>query len=174
MQFGAFIGPRADDIAGVRERVLAAERSGFDFVSIQDHPYVPAYLDTFSLIANLMATTSTLRFITNVANLPLRPAPMLAKAAASIDRLADGRFDLGLGAGRVWSEIERMGGPIWTPGEAIGAVSEAIDTFRAAWGSRHRRSAVPARGQATKPSVRPRSTGRGSWPSSPLNKDSRR
>jgi hypothetical protein len=87
MQFGAFIGPRADDIAGVRGRVLAAERAGFDFVSIQDHPYVPAYLDTFSLIANLTAATSTLRFITNVANLPLRPAPMLAKAAASIDRL---------------------------------------------------------------------------------------
>jgi alkanesulfonate monooxygenase SsuD/methylene tetrahydromethanopterin reductase-like flavin-dependent oxidoreductase (luciferase family) len=134
MQFGAFIGPRADDIAGVRERVLAAERAGFDFVSIQDHPYVPAYLDTFSLIANLAAATSTLRFITNVANLPLRPAPMLAKMAASIDRLSGGRFDLGLGAGRVWDGIERMGGPVWTPGEAVGAVSEAIDTFRAAWG----------------------------------------
>jgi len=134
MQFGAFIGPRADDIAGVRERVLAAERAGFDFVSIQDHPYVPAYLDTFSLIANLAATTSTLRFITNVANLPLRPAPMLAKAAASIDRLSGGRFDLGLGAGRVWAEIKRMRGPAWTPGEAIEAVSEAIDTLRTAWG----------------------------------------
>ena len=134
MKFGAFIGPTADDIAGVRERVLAAERAGFDFVSVQDHPYLPAHLDTFALIANLMATTSTLRFMTNVANLPLRPAPMLAKAAASIDRLSDGRFDLGLGAGRVWTEIERMGGPTWAPGEAIGAVSEAIDTFRTAWG----------------------------------------
>jgi alkanesulfonate monooxygenase SsuD/methylene tetrahydromethanopterin reductase-like flavin-dependent oxidoreductase (luciferase family) len=134
MQFGAFIGPRADDIAGVRERVLAAERAGFDFVSIQDHPYVPDYLDTLSLIANLAATTSTLRFITNVANLPLRPAPMLAKAAASIDRLSGGRFDLGLGAGRVWAGIEQMGGPTWTPGEAIGAVSGAIDTLRTAWG----------------------------------------
>ena len=134
MQFGAFIGPRGDDIAGVRERVLAAEWAGFDFVSIQDHPYVPTYLDTFSLIANLAATTSTLRFITNVANLPLRPAPMLAKATASIDRLSGGRFDLGLGAGRVWAEIERMGGPTWTPGEAIGAMSEAIDTFQTAWG----------------------------------------
>jgi alkanesulfonate monooxygenase SsuD/methylene tetrahydromethanopterin reductase-like flavin-dependent oxidoreductase (luciferase family) len=75
-----------------------------------------------------------LRFITDVANLPLRPAPMLAKAAASIDRLSGGRFDLGLGAGRAWDGIERMGGPVWTPGEAIGAVSEAIDTFRIAWG----------------------------------------
>ena len=40
MPFGAFIGPTADDVAAVRERVLAAERAGFDFVSIQDHPYV--------------------------------------------------------------------------------------------------------------------------------------
>ena len=134
MQFGALIGPQADDIAGVRERVLAAERAGFDFVSIQDHPYVPAHLDAFSLIAFLAATTSRLRFITNVANLPLRPAPMLATAAASIDRLSDGRFDLGLGAGRVRAGIERMGGPARTPGEAIGAVSNAIDTLRTAWG----------------------------------------
>jgi alkanesulfonate monooxygenase SsuD/methylene tetrahydromethanopterin reductase-like flavin-dependent oxidoreductase (luciferase family) len=134
VQFGAFIGARADDIAGVRERVLAAERAGFDFVSIQDHPYVPAFLDTFSLIPDLVARTSRLRFMTNVANLPLRPAPMLAKAAASIDRLSDGRFDLGLGAGRVWADIERMGGPTWTPGEAVGAVSQAMDTLRTAWG----------------------------------------
>jgi hypothetical protein len=28
MQFGAFIAPRVDDIAGVRERVLAAEQAG--------------------------------------------------------------------------------------------------------------------------------------------------
>ena len=95
-----FIGPRADDNAGVRERVLAAERAAFDFVSMHHHPYVPSYLDTFSLIANLMARTSRLRFLTNVANLPLRSAPMLAKAATSIDRLSDGRFDLGFGAGR--------------------------------------------------------------------------
>ena len=59
---------------------------------------------------------------------------MLARVVASIDRLSDGRFDLGLGAGRVWAEIERMGGPTWTPGEAIGAVSEPIDTFRIARG----------------------------------------
>jgi alkanesulfonate monooxygenase SsuD/methylene tetrahydromethanopterin reductase-like flavin-dependent oxidoreductase (luciferase family) len=143
MQFGAFIGPKADDIAGIRERVLAAERSGFDFVSIQDHPYARTYLDTFSLIANLAATTSTLRFMTDVANLPLRPAPMLAKAAASIDRLSNGRFDLGLGAGRMWTEIERMGGPTWTPGQAISAVSEAIDTLRTAWGFEGEDGAAP-------------------------------
>ena len=72
MQFGVFIGPVADDIAGVRQRVIAAERARFDFVSIQDHPYVPHYLDSFSLIANLVGSTSTLRFVTDVANLPLR------------------------------------------------------------------------------------------------------
>ena len=134
MQFGVFIGPTADDIAGVRQRVLAAERAGFDFVSIQDHPYVPDYLDAFALIANLVGSTSTLRFVTDVANLPLRPAPMLAKAAASIDRLSNGRFELGVGAGRAWPQIERMGGPVWTPGQAIGAMSESIDALRAAWG----------------------------------------
>ena len=134
MQFGAFIGPTADDIAGVRERVLAAERAGFDFVSIQDHPYVPVYLDTVSLIANLMATTSTLRFMTNVAKLPLRPAPMLAKAAASIDRLSDGRFDLGLGVGQSVGRDRAHGRSDLDPRRGRRGLSDAIDTLRAAWG----------------------------------------
>jgi alkanesulfonate monooxygenase SsuD/methylene tetrahydromethanopterin reductase-like flavin-dependent oxidoreductase (luciferase family) len=148
MQFGVFVGPRANEIVAIRERVRAAERAGFDFVSIQDHPYVSANLDTFSLIANLAATTSTLRFVTNVANLPLRPAPMLANTAASIDQLSNGRFDLGLGAGRVWAEIGRMGGATWTPGEAIGAVSQAIDTLRTAWGFEGEEGVVAGTGVA--------------------------
>ena len=65
-----------------------AEAAGFDFVSIQDHPYVPDFLDTFALIGTLIGQTSRLRFMTDVANLPLRPAQMLAKTSASLDVLS--------------------------------------------------------------------------------------
>ena len=102
----------------------AAEAAGFDFVSIQDHPYVPDFLDTFALIGTLIGQTSRLRFMTNVANLPLRPAQMLAKTSASLDVLSGGRFELGIGAGRAWDQIAGLGGPLRNPREAVAAVSE--------------------------------------------------
>jgi len=133
LQFGVFLSPRAVDIGPLREHVQVAEAAGFDFVSVQDHPYVPDFLDTFALIGTLIGQTSRLRFMTNVANLPLRPAQMLAKTSASLDVLSGGRFELGIGAGRAWNQIAGLGGPRRDPREAVAAVSEAIDVLHAPW-----------------------------------------
>ena len=100
LQFGVFLSPRAADLAQTRDNVHAAEAAGLDFVSMQDHPYAPDFLDTFAFIGTLIGQTSRIRFLTDVANLPLRPPQMLAKAAASLGLLPGGRFELGLGAGR--------------------------------------------------------------------------
>jgi alkanesulfonate monooxygenase SsuD/methylene tetrahydromethanopterin reductase-like flavin-dependent oxidoreductase (luciferase family) len=133
LQFGVFLAPRAAEIGRLRDNVQVAEAAGFDYVSIQDHPYVPDFLDTFALIGTLIGETSRVRFMTNVANLPLRPAQMLAKTSASLDLLSGGRFELGIGAGRAWTEIAGLGGPRRSPGEAVAAVSEAIDVLHALW-----------------------------------------
>jgi alkanesulfonate monooxygenase SsuD/methylene tetrahydromethanopterin reductase-like flavin-dependent oxidoreductase (luciferase family) len=133
LQFGVFLSPRADGIGRLRDNVQVAEAAGFDYVSIQDHPYVPDFLDTFALIGTLIGETSRLRFLTNVANLPLRPAQMLAKISASLDLLSGGRFELGIGAGRAWAQIAGLGGPRRNPREAVAAVSEAIDVLRVMW-----------------------------------------
>lgn len=133
LQAGVFLSPRAAGTGRLRENVHAAEESGFDFISIQDHPYVPDFLDTFSLIGTLIGQTSRIRFMTNVANLPLRPPQMLAKASASLDVLSGGRFELGVGAGRSWPQIAGLGGPVRRPAEALGATAEAIDVLRALW-----------------------------------------
>jgi alkanesulfonate monooxygenase SsuD/methylene tetrahydromethanopterin reductase-like flavin-dependent oxidoreductase (luciferase family) len=133
IQFGVFLAPAAGDVQGIAERAHAAERAGFDYVSIQDHPYVPGFLDSFALIAFLAGQTERLRFMPNVANLPLRPAPMLAKASATIDLLSAGRFELGLGGGRAWDQIAGLGGPRWTGRETVEAMSEAIDVLRLLW-----------------------------------------
>ncbi|MFD2414922.1 LLM class flavin-dependent oxidoreductase [Amycolatopsis pigmentata] len=131
--FGVFITPSADAISQLLENVLSAEETGFDYVSIQDHPYVSGFLDTFALLGALIGDTEQLRLVPNVANLPLRPPAMLAKTSASLDLLSGGRFELGLGGGRNWPQIAGLGGPTWSPGEVVAAVEETIDVLRALW-----------------------------------------
>ncbi len=72
VRFGVFIAPRHSDMERLQEHVHAAEAGGVDFVSIQDHPNSPAFLDTFALIGTLIGQTSRLRFLPDVANLPLQ------------------------------------------------------------------------------------------------------
>jgi alkanesulfonate monooxygenase SsuD/methylene tetrahydromethanopterin reductase-like flavin-dependent oxidoreductase (luciferase family) len=130
--FGISVTPYAETYPRIVEQVLAAERTGFDDVGIQDHPYQRRFLDTFALIADLLARTSRLRFFPDVASLPMRPPTMLAKAAASLDVMSGGRFELGLGAGNFWDAVAGMGGPRRERGERGAALEEAIDIIRAA------------------------------------------
>jgi hypothetical protein len=61
VRFGISITPYAEAYPALVEQVLAAERGHLDLVGIQDHPYQRRFLDTFALIADLLARTSTLR-----------------------------------------------------------------------------------------------------------------
>src|SRR4051812_48347271 len=112
----------------------AADRTGLNLVGIQDHPYQRRFFDTWTLISTLVPVTERVRFFPDVANLPLRPPAMLAKAAASLDVLSGGRVELGLGAGAFWDAIEAMGGPRRTPGESDDALEEAIEVLRGWFG----------------------------------------
>ena len=133
VSFGWFLVPDAADPRGLVDQARAAERIGFDLIGIQDHPYQRRYLDTFTLLAALAAATERVGLFPDVANLPLRHPAMLAKAAASIDLLSGGRFELGLGAGAFWDAVAAMGGPRRTPGQAVEALEEAIALLRLLW-----------------------------------------
>ena len=133
LEFGVFPEPLADPPERVERLVRTAERSGLDLIGIQDHPYQRRFYDTWTLIAYLAARTQRVRFFPDVANLPLRPPAMLAKAAASLDVLTRGRVEIGLGAGAFWEAIEAMGGPRRSPGEAVRSVEEAIEVMRLVW-----------------------------------------
>ena len=134
-QFGISLVPATETLDRNRELVRTADEGGLDLVGIQDHPYQRRFLDTWSLIPTLLAVTKRISFFTDVANLPLRPPAVLAKAAASLDVLSGGRFELGLGAGGFPDVIAGMGGPRRTPGESVEALEEAIDVIRLMWSS---------------------------------------
>lgn len=132
LQFGFQLTPTpAPDDHG--ELVRVAEAEGLDLVGVQDHPYVPELVDTLSLIGTLLGATERLRFFPDVANLPLRPPAMLAKAAASLDVLSGGRFELALGSGGYGPAIASMGGPERSPADAVEALEEAVTLLRRMW-----------------------------------------
>lgn len=131
LRFGFFLVPNADDpLLATATRV---EDLGLDYIGIQDHPYQRRYVDTFALVPFIAARTSTVRLFTDVANLPLRHPPVLAKTAVTISRLSGGRFDLGLGAGAFWDAIAAYGGARRSPRESLEALKEAVSVIRAIW-----------------------------------------
>jgi alkanesulfonate monooxygenase SsuD/methylene tetrahydromethanopterin reductase-like flavin-dependent oxidoreductase (luciferase family) len=133
LEFGVFLPPAADQFAETLRFAQAADTLGLELVSLQDHPYQAAFLDTWTSLSVLAAATEHVRLFPNVANLPLRPPAVLARSAASLDIITGGRVELGLGAGAFWDAIAAMDGPRRTPGESIEALSEAIDVIRALW-----------------------------------------
>ncbi|MBV9048935.1 MAG: LLM class flavin-dependent oxidoreductase, partial [Solirubrobacterales bacterium] len=120
--FGVFLIPDAEDHERTVGRAITAEELGLDLIGIQDHPYQRRFLDTFVLLSFIAARTRRIRLTPDVANLPLRPPAVLAKMAATIDVLSEGRFELGLGAGSFWDAIEGMGGPRRTSKQSVDAL----------------------------------------------------
>jgi alkanesulfonate monooxygenase SsuD/methylene tetrahydromethanopterin reductase-like flavin-dependent oxidoreductase (luciferase family) len=133
IEFGYSIIPVASEYPSLAGTARVADKLGFDLLGIQDHPYQWRFLDTWTLISVLAAQTSRIRLFPDVANLPLRPPAVLAKAVASLDVISGGRTELGLGAGGFWQAIGAMGGPIREPGDSISALEEAIQVTRMIW-----------------------------------------
>jgi alkanesulfonate monooxygenase SsuD/methylene tetrahydromethanopterin reductase-like flavin-dependent oxidoreductase (luciferase family)/hemerythrin-like domain-containing protein len=131
--FGAFLTPEA----GAHEAILAltelTEDLGLDVLAFQDHPYQPGFLDMWTLLSYLGARTRRVRLVPDVANVPLRPPAVLARSAAALDILTDGRVELGLGAGYSPDAVASMGGPRLSPADSVDALAEAITVIRHLW-----------------------------------------
>ncbi len=131
--FGTFVTPVAEPASHSVDLAIVAEQAGLDLVTFQDHPYQPSFLDTWTLLAYVAARTTRIRLSANVLNLPLRQPAVIARSAASLDRLSGGRVELGIGAGTFWDAIEAMGGRRLTAGQAVDALDEAIQIIREIW-----------------------------------------
>ncbi|GAA0562998.1 LLM class flavin-dependent oxidoreductase [Actinomadura livida] len=131
--FGSFPSPVRRPARQAVDLAVASERAGLDLVTFQDHPYHPGFHDTSTLLAYAAAKTRRIALSGNVTSLPLRPPLGLARAAATVDRLSQGRFRLGVGAGASWDGVEAMGGRRLGAGQSISALREAIGIIRDGW-----------------------------------------
>ena len=121
IQFGIAIDPSSADAEEPFRRAQVADENGVELITLMDHPYNTNLFETWTLLTALAMKTERVHVGTNVANLPLRPPAMLAKMAATLDVLSNGRVELGLGAGAYWPGVEAMGGPNRSAGEAYRA-----------------------------------------------------
>jgi len=140
LRFGTFLTPSSQAPERVVGLARLTEQAGLDLASFQDHPYQPAFLDTWTLLSYLAAATERITLTGNVLNLPLRQPAVLARSVASLDLLSGGRIELGLGAGGFWDAIAAMGARRLDPGQSVQALAEAIEIIRGIWAADERRA----------------------------------
>jgi alkanesulfonate monooxygenase SsuD/methylene tetrahydromethanopterin reductase-like flavin-dependent oxidoreductase (luciferase family) len=118
------------------ETAVTAERLGFDFLSLNDHPEgeTPCH-ELWTLLTWLAAHTKRIRVATRVMAVPFRSPAMVAKMAATLAHLAPGRVILGLGGGSGDSEMRAFGVDVPGPAEKIERLAEATRVIRGLWTS---------------------------------------
>ena len=112
----------------------AAEAAGFSGVSFSDRPHDPI-MDGWTLAAAVAARTERVRLHHSTLNIPYRYPAVLAKEAATLDIISNGRLDLCLGAGGEENRLlyDSIGVPLAPPAERMQDLRDAIAVLRGLW-----------------------------------------
>jgi alkanesulfonate monooxygenase SsuD/methylene tetrahydromethanopterin reductase-like flavin-dependent oxidoreductase (luciferase family) len=118
----------------LRERARAAEQAGFHSVWLVDHLATPAeaslpILEGWTAAAALAEATDRIRIGHLVTCDAFRHPAVLAKMAATLDVISDGRLELGLGWGSVPDELERFGIGAAAAAERAARLAETLDVL---------------------------------------------
>ena len=119
-----------------------AESAGFHQLWVSDHfwldleryggpPGRQGTPECWTMLSALAVLTSRARLGSLVLATGFRPPTLLAKMAATLDQLASGRLDLGLGAGWNEAEFTENGLPFPRPTERLAMLEEALGVLRA-------------------------------------------
>jgi probable F420-dependent oxidoreductase len=90
-----------------QDKARKVEALGYSVLLVPDH--LAAMLATIPAVMSAADATTRLRIGTNVLNNDLRHPVLLAREAATMDLLTDGRLELGLGAGYMRIEYDQAG-----------------------------------------------------------------
>ena len=115
------------------------EASGFESAWVFDHfhtvpvPTQESSYEAWTLMAALAATTDTIRLGQMCTSNSYRMPSYLAKVAADIDVISNGRLEMGIGAG--WYEHEYLGYGYEFPKASvrIGQLDEGVQVMRKMW-----------------------------------------
>lgn len=123
-RFGVELTGGGADANGWRMLAQKVESLGYATLVVVDHPGnqlapVPAMLAAAD-------ATSTLRVGSFVLANDLRHPALLAKDAATVDRLTDGRLELGIGAGWDRGDYERLGVPFPSAATRVDRLAESV------------------------------------------------
>jgi len=141
LQYPDFHGTGGDmlDAGPVGELAQLAERHGWSGFAFTEHPAPTERwlnagghqsLDPFAALAHVAAVTQRLTLLTYLAVLPYRNPLSLAKSAATVDKLSNGRFVLGAGTGYLKAEYFALGVDF---DERNALFDEALDVMPMYW-----------------------------------------
>jgi len=133
VRFGVFSGPLSDWPA-LRSWVRDSERLGFDSFWIADHT-MGFPVDCWTALTVVAVHTERLRLGSLVSCVYYRPAALLARMAADVDRMSGGRLVLGLGAGDIPDEFAQLGLPYPPFPARAAALAETVALVRGLWGA---------------------------------------
>src|SRR5947209_8027870 len=113
-----------------RKRLQRMDRSGLTAVTVSDH-FLTGGQDPLPALAAVATATERVRVMALVLANDYRHPAITHKAAATLDVISGGRFDLGLGAGYLADEYFAAGMPYDSPGERVGRLEEAVEVIGA-------------------------------------------
>ena len=104
------------DAGAIADVAAAAEDAGWDGIALTEHP-APSNswlesgghqsLDPFVALASAAGVTTTLALVTNLSVIPYRNPLLLAKSAATLNRMSEGRF--------YWAPVRDTSSPSTSP-----------------------------------------------------------
>jgi F420-dependent oxidoreductase-like protein len=143
MRFGVFTSLIAQTWPAVSGLWRHFESTGWDIACVTDH-FMPntkeregAVLESWSTLCALAAIVPRMRVGTIVLANTYRHPAVVAKMAAQVDLISNGRLLLGMGAGWQRNEHEAYGIPFYTMRERLDRLDEACEIIRSLW-TQHR------------------------------------
>jgi probable F420-dependent oxidoreductase len=120
---------RVQSRAELVEKARKIEALGYHTLTLPDH--LADRIAPMPAVISAAEATKHLRVGTNVLNNDLRHPVLVAREAATVDLLTDGRFQLGLGAGSIQSEYEEAGLTFDTGATRVERLAEAVTIIKA-------------------------------------------